>query len=144
MKVYGYEYQGTALHITSMTSFFDANMALMDGDIRKELFNPDRPVYTKLRDDMPAKYGLGSKVENSLVADGCIIDGEVENCILFRGVKVKKGAVVKNCVLMQDTEVGENATLSYVVTDKDVNIDRERSLMGYKTYPVYIAKGSKV
>ena len=144
LNVYGYEFKGTAIHITSMTSFFDANMALMDGEVRQELFNPDKPIYTKLRDDMPAKYGLGSSVSNSLVADGCIIDGEVENCILFRGVKVKKGAVVKNCVLMQDTEVGENATLSYVVTDKDVNIDRERSLMGYKTYPVYIAKGSKV
>lgn len=144
MKVYGYEFKGQAFQMTSLASYFESNMALMEPKIREELFDPDSPIYTKVRDDMPAKYGLGCIVSNSLIADGCIIDGEVENCILFRGVKVKKGAKVKNCVLMQDTVIGENSQLNFVVTDKNVVVDRDRTLMGYQTYPVYIAKESKV
>ena len=116
----------------------------MDPKVRTQLFQPSRPIYTKVRDDMPAKYGLGSQISNSIVADGCIIDGEVENCVLFRGVKVKKGAKLKNCVIMQDTVVGENTRLDYVVADKNVVFENDRTLMGYQTYPVYVSKGSKV
>ena len=83
-------------------------------------------------------------VENSLIADGCVVDGEVENCILFRGVKIAKGSKVSNCVIMQDTVIGENCRLNYVITDKDVQIRSERSLMGFQSYPVFIAKGSVV
>ena len=144
-KVYAYEFEGTALQITSLASYFDANLALMDPKVRTELFmNSKQPVYTKNRDDMPAKYGLGSKVQNSLVADGCIIDGEVENCVIFRGAQIKKGAKLKNCVIMQDTVVGENSELNYVVADKLVTVESGRKLAGYETYPVYIAKYSKV
>lgn len=144
LRVYGYEFKGQCFQITSLSSYFNSNMALMDPKVRGELFDPNSPVYTKVRDDMPAKYGLGSSVENSLVADGCVIDGEVVNSILFRGVKIKKGAKVKNCVIMQDAVVGENSMLNYVVTDKNVFVDKDRTLMGYQTYPVYIAKDSKV
>ena len=93
---------------------------------------------------MSAKYGLDAKVSNSLVADGCVIDGEVENSIIFRGVRIAKGACVKNSIIMQSGIVGKNVLLDYVITDKDVTITDSRSLMGYKTYPVYIAKGSRV
>ena len=79
-----------------------------------------------------------------IVADGCVIDGEVENCVLFRGVKIGKGAKVRNCVIMQDTVIGANSRLDYVVADKNVEIEENRTLMGYQTYPVYIAKESKV
>ena len=144
-KVFGYEFKGTAFQVTSLASYFDANLALMDPKVRKELFiNPKKPIYTKNRDDMPTKYGLGSKAENSIVADGCVIDGEVENCILFRGAKVGKGAKLKNCVVMQDTVIGANSELNYVVVDKNVVIDSGRKLAGYETYPVYIAKNSHV
>ena len=119
-------------------------MELMSSEIRDDLFNAQRPIYTKVRDDMPARYGLGSVVKNSLIANGCVIDGEVENCILFRGVKIDKGAKVKNCVIMQDTVIGANSRLDYVVADKNVEIEENRTLMGYQTYPVYIAKESKV
>ncbi len=144
-KVYGYEYEGVSYQITSLTSYFDANIALMDPKVRNELFmNPKQPIYTKNRDDMPAKYGLGSNVSNSLVADGCIIDGEVENCIVFRGVQIKKGAKVKNCVIMQDTVIGENADINYVVLDKKVEVSAGQKMSGTETYPFYIAKNTKV
>ena len=119
-------------------------MALMDPKVRAQLFPADRPIYTKVRDDMPAKYGLGSSVENSIVADGCVIDGEVENCVLFRGVRVKKGAKLKNCVIMQDCVIGEGTKLEYVVADKNVEFDMNRNMAGSSSYPVYVAKGSRV
>ena len=144
LRVIGYEFKGVAYQISSFEAYFNANMGLMDPRVRAELFNPNRPIYTKVRDDMPAKYGLNSYATNCLVADGCVIDGEVENCVLFRGVKIGKGAKVRNCVIMQDTVIGANSRLDYVVADKNVEIEENRTLMGYQTYPVYIAKESKV
>lgn len=143
-KFYGYELTGYSAVITSMDDYFAANMALMEPKVRAELFNGSRPIYTKVRDDMPSKYGLGSSVKNSLIAQGCIIDGEVENCVISKGVHIGKGAKVSNCVIMQDTQIGEHANLNYVVCDKDVVIKDERALMGYQSYPIYIAKTSVV
>ena len=115
-------------------------MDLLDPKNCAHLFDKSRPVYTKIRDDMPSIYGLGSSVKNSLIADGCIIDGEVENSILFRGVRVEKGAVVKNSILMQGTFVAQNSSLNCVVTDKSVVITPSKTLSGAENYPVYIGK----
>lgn len=143
-RVYGYEFTGFAQQINCTNAYFEANMALMTPKVRNQLFNPERPIYTKVRDDMPARYGLGSTVANSLIADGCVIEGEVENCVLFRGVKVGKGAKLSNCVIMQDSQIGANCKMNYVITDKDVVIKDDRSLMGFQSYPVFISKGSIV
>lgn len=144
LRICGYEYTGAAYTITSFSSYFNANMALMDPKVRNSLFVPDHPIYTKVRDEMPARYGLGSSASNSIIADGCIIDGEVENCILFRGVTVKKGAKLRNCVIMQNCVIGENTKLDYVVADKNVVFANNRTMAGYQTYPVYVAKGGQV
>lgn len=144
LKVCGYEISDTAFIISAFDSYFNANMALMDPRVRTDLFNSARPIYTKVRDDMPTRYGLGSSVKNSIIADGCVIEGEVENSVLFRGVKVSKGAKVKNCVLMQDSYLGENVRLDYVVSDKNVNFSDNKTLMGYHSYPIFIQKNSKV
>ena len=93
---------------------------------------------------MPARYGLGSTVSNSIIADGCVVEGTVENCILFRGVKVGKETRLENCVIMQDSVIESGCRLSHVIVDKDVIIREERSLMGFQSYPVYISKGSVV
>lgn len=143
-NVYGFEFTGYCSSITSLDTYFKTNMSLMDPLVRADLFNSDRPIFTKVRDDMPSKYGLGSSVNNSLIAQGCVIEGEVENSIISKGVHIGKGAKVDNCIIMQDTKIGENARLSYVICDKDVVIKNERALMGYDTYPIYIAKDSTV
>lgn len=143
-RVYAHEFTGFMQVISSMNSYFEANMALMLPQVRSQLFCPDRPIYTKVRDDMPARYGLGCHVSNSLIADGCQVDGEVHNCVLFRGVKVGKGAKLENCVIMQDSIIGRDSHLNYVVIDKDVEIKQERTLMGFQSYPVFISKGSTV
>lgn len=140
LNIYGFEAKGYATTIDSMQTYFKANMELLNPANCDELFNPQRPVYTKVRDDMPAIYGLGSDVKNSLIADGCIIDGEVENSILFRGVRVEKGAVVKNSIVMQGSYIAENASLNCVVADKSVVITPHKTLSGAENYPVYIGK----
>ena len=126
-----------------MKSYFDENMKLLEDENLDALFNPN-PIYTKIRDDNPTRYINGSKVKNVMAADGCIIEGEVENSILFRGVKIAKGAKVRNCVLMQDTVVGEGCDLEYVITDKNVTISADKEIKGTNTFPVYAAKFQKI
>lgn len=108
--------------VSSVQAYYDVSMKLLEYESRHKLFSKQFPVYTKERDDMPTLYGPESTSKNSLVADGCIIDGTVENCIIFKGTKIAKGAVVKNSILMQDTVIGENTNLNYVISDKNVNI----------------------
>ncbi|MBR2807004.1 MAG: glucose-1-phosphate adenylyltransferase subunit GlgD [Oscillospiraceae bacterium] len=137
-------HKGFVKRIYSMRSYFEASMSLLDADVRAELFTPDKPIYTKVHDDPPVKYGLESKVANSLLADGCMIEGTVENSILSRGVKVGKGAVVKNCILLQDTVVGDGADIEYVIADKEVTISDGTELKGHESYPLYLKKYEKV
>src|SRR5699024_5175657 len=130
--------------ISDMKSYFDENMRLLEGDNVEALFDPANPIYTKIRDDNPSRYLTGSKVKHSLLADGCVIEGVVENSVLFRGCQVKKGAVVKNCVLMQDTVVEANSSVEYVVTDKNVHITADKKLSGTESFPVFVAKNHTV
>ena len=118
-------------------------MKLLEDENLDALFAPN-PIYTKIRDDNPTRYINGSKAKNVMVADGCVIEGEVENSILFRGVHIGKGAKVKNCVLMQDTVVEDNASVEYVITDKDVTITEGKSLTGNDSFQVFVAKGQTV
>lgn len=142
--VYCHPVKGCSLAVHDLKSYFDSNMRLLDQRVRSELFDPERPVYTKVRDEVPAKYGLSARVENSLVADGCIIEGEVKNSIIFRGVRVGKGSRVENCILMQSTVVEDNASLDYVITDKNVMVRTGRKLAGYLTFPLFIPKDQHI
>ena len=143
LDIQGYCYDGYVAFIHDMKSYFDENMRLLEADNLDALFGPG-PVWTKIRDDNPTRYIKGAKVSNVMAADGCVIEGEVENSVLFRGVKVAKGAKVKNCVLMQDTVVGEGANLEYVITDKDVTITSGKSLVGTDSFQVFVAKKQTV
>ena len=141
-KICAYRYDGYYSLIGSLAGYFECNMKLLDAGARKGLFAVDnRPIYTKVRNSAPAKYCESSSVKGSLVADGCIIEGTVENSILFRGVKVGKGTVIKNCILLQDTYVGDNVKLNCVISDKNVVIKDYRNLSGHPTMPFYIDKG---
>ncbi len=144
LKVFGYRFDGYYSQIDGIQAYYQANMDLMNKEVRTELFNLTDPIYTKVRDDAPAVYGLEASAKNSLIADGCVIEGTVENSVLFRGVKVGKGAVIKNCILMQDTEVGDKCELNYVLADKNVKVGNYRSLCGTVDYPVFVNKNSAV
>lgn len=144
LKIKIYEYDNYFSKLNSPESYFKSNMALLEPENARKLFVPKRSIYTKVSDNAPVKYDLDSKVSNSLIADGCIIEGEVENSVLFRGVKVCKGAKVKNCILMQGTVVGDNAELNYLITDKNVSICENHILTSSPQYPMYVGKGASV
>lgn len=144
LRVFGYEHKGYTDKIDSLKSYYKNNMIFLDADIRRDLFNHENPVYTKTKDRAPAKYGPEAIVENSFISDGCRIEGTVVNSILSRGVKIKKGAVVKNSVIMQDSVVCENVYLDHVVFDKEVCVSENRKLIGQDSYPLAIEKGGKI
>ena len=143
-KIMGYEHRNFFTRIDSIHSYYEANKMLLDSEKRNALFNKSMPVYTKIGDNGPVKYGLESNIKNSLIADGCIIEGTVENSILFRGVKVGKGTVVKNSIILQGTKIGENCSISSGITDKNVEISSDKVLTGSETYPLYIGRNSKI
>lgn len=143
-RIFGYELEGYSVRVDSLQTYYDSNMELLEAENRGRLFLKTRPIYTKVRDEVPAKYGLNSTVTNSLVADGCVIDGEVENSILFRNVYIEKGAKVKNSIIMQGTIIRKDSSLNCVITDKDVIVSETRNLSGSPNYPIYISKNVKV
>lgn len=143
-KVYGYKYDGYYEIIDGMKTYYKANQEMMGRDVRRNLFSLDKPIYTKVRDVAPAKYGIDANVKGSLIADGCIIDGTVENSVLFRGVTVGKGAVIKNSIVMQGTVIEEKAAFINGISDKDVTLTKNRTITGSADYPVFITKGASV
>lgn len=143
-KIAAWEFNGYIKKINSIRDFFNANMDLLDRSVREELFSKFGPIYTKVLDEVPARYRDTAMVSNSLIADGCDIEGNVENSILFRGVQIAKGAKVSNSIIMQGTKIGENVNLNYVLSDKDVIFNDNRFLAGYDLLPTYIKKGSNV
>ena len=145
LRVFGYEYKGVYMHISNMENYYQNNIKLLNNDVRSALFElPNHGIYTKVRDSAPTKYGNNVYVENSFIADGCVIEGQVINSILFRGVKVGAGTVIKDSILMQDTIVGNNVNLTAVITDKNVIISDRNNLMGCEKIPYYIGKGSRI
>ena len=143
-SIYGYKYDGYFKRINDLDSYYDANMSLLERSNRTALFTNTKPIYTKVKDNCPTKFGIDSKVKNSLIADGCIIEGTVENSVIFRGVKIGKGAVVKDCIIMQDTVIGEDCSMSCIIVDKDVNISNGKILSASKTKPFFIAKKTNI
>ncbi|MDE6557787.1 MAG: glucose-1-phosphate adenylyltransferase subunit GlgD [Clostridia bacterium] len=142
-KIYGYKLDGYYSNINSLPAFYRANMDLLNKDIRNAIFG-DRDVYTKVNDAPPAKITATAKVSNSLIHDGCLIEGTVENCILFRNVKVGEGTHLKNCIIMSENVIGEDCNLQYVVTDKDCTVGNGVTLAGCEQQPYFINKGSRI
>ena len=144
LNIMGYKFDGFIARLESIENYFAGNMALLNPDVQADLFNPRHPIYTKVKDEVAARYSVSAQVKNSLVADGCIIEGQVENCVLFRGVHVKPGARVFNSIIMQGSELGENTLLDHVILDKGVKILPGRSLQGYDSFPIVIRKNQTV
>lgn len=144
IKINVYEFKGVVLRNTSVASYFKNNFKLFDYDVRKNIFNPRAPIYTKVRDEAPAYYGKNSEVDDCLVADGCVINGKAEKCVIFRDVEIEEGASVKNSVIMQGVKIGKGSCIENVILDKDVEIGSERTLIGASNSPLIISKGEKI
>ena len=131
IKVKGYHFTGDMPFIHSIDSYFSSNMAFLNPKILHSFFYNDWDIYTKVKHEAPVKYGKDANVSNSLLANGCTIEGIVENSIIFRGVNIGKGAVVKNSIIMQKGDIEEGAYVENVVADKQVTITKHSVVVGY-------------
>ncbi len=139
-----YPFAGVALYNDTIEEYFTNSMALINKDVRHDLFRYNHPVYTKVRDRVPTYYGENCEVEDCIVADGCMLEGQVEDSILFRNVTICEGAKVENCVVMNDTVIGEGAELKNVILDKDVTVRPGAKLMGTGKNPIIVKRGETV
>ena len=144
LSIHVYEYNGVALYNESTEEYFANSMSLLKKDIRDGIFNSHHPIFTKVRDRVPTYYGEDCEIENSLLADGCVLDGKVEDSVLFRNVTICADAEVENCVIMNDTVVGEGAKLEYVILDKNVTVSPKAKLVGTAKNPIIIKRGETV
>ena len=144
LKLQSYIFKGFAAQIRSVREYYDRSMQLLDPAIRADLFCPERPILAKGADKSSTYVSEVGVCVNSLVGEGCHIEGVVENSILFPGVVVEAGAEVRNCVLFKETVVRKGAKLCYTIADKGVEIEAGHTLMGQATYPIVLAKNSKV
>ncbi len=137
-------FQGPALFNESVEEYYRNSLALIDPDLRHDIFGYNHPVYTKVRDRVPTYYGENCQLDNCLVADGCMLDGDVKNSLLFRQVTVKEGAAVENCLIMNDCVIEEGCLLKNVILDKDVTVRKGAKLVGTATTPVIVKRGETV
>lgn len=140
LKIYGYKFNGYWRNISSIRLYYRCNMELLNPAVLNELFSENGRVYTKVKDEVPAKYNDEADVKNSIIADGCIIEGTVENSVLFRGVTIKKGAIIRDSIIMQGTIIDERASLDYAILDKSVVLTSGKSLKGEPNWPIIIGK----
>jgi len=145
-RIFAYKFDGYKKKIDSIKSFFEFNLELLNPDVRAELFGKEsgKSIYTKVKDSVPTKYGKDADVKNSFIADGCEIEGSVENCIIFRGVKIGKGTVVKNSIIMQKSQIMDNCTVENAIFDKEVILMSGKNMVGERTYPLVIGKRTVV
>ena len=144
LKVYGVPHEGYVGRLTSLNSYYNINMDMLREDVRRDLFKAENPIYTKVKDEPPVRFLENAEVRNSLMGDGCEINGTVEDSILFRGVTVAPGAHIKGCIIMQDTEIQENCQLENMIIDKSCTIRRGKRLIGAPDYPIIIKKGAVI
>ncbi len=144
LNIRGWRYDGYVARIDSVNTYFQHSMELLNAPEAKDLYNKDHPIYTKVKDEISAKYGGHADVHNVVMADGCYVNGTVENSILFRGVTVERGAVVKNAILMQGSVVRAGAKLDHVILDKNVTVREGRTLTGYEGIPLVFRKNLTV
>ena len=144
VSVNAYAFDGVAMFNESVEEYFRNSMALIEKDVRNDLFGGAHPIYTKVRDRGPTYYGEGCEIEDCLIADGCMLEGEVEDSILFREVTIGKGAEVENCIIMNDAVIGEGAELKYVILDKNVTVTPGAKLIGTKKSPIIVKRGETV
>jgi len=144
LRIMAFEHKGYVGMLRSIPAYFNVNMDLLDPKIREELFSTRNRIFTKTKDSVPAKYTRTAQVKRSLIANECVIEGSVENSVLFRNVYIGKGASIKNSIILPGAEVADDAELEYVILDKNVSVRRRCRLVGNENYPVVIGKGGRV
>ncbi|NLJ93921.1 MAG: hypothetical protein GX326_00275, partial [Clostridiaceae bacterium] len=141
LRIEGFKVNKPVLRINSIATYFSSSMKLLDVNVWKSLFKSESKVYTKVKNEAPARYLSGNSVVNSLISDGCDIAGSVHNSIIFRGVNIGNHCKIENCIIMQDAQIMDGAELNNVIIDKDTVIRAGVRLQGTREHPVVIGKG---
>ena len=144
LKANIYPFEGVALFNESTEEYFRNSLAVLDADVRHDLFHPDRTIYTRPRNETPAYVGAEGKVNDSIIGDGSVINGQVEHSVIFRGCHIDRSALVRDSILLQDVNVGAGAQLSYVILDKDVRVRPGARLVGTPAHPVIVKRGEVI
>ena len=143
-KIKGFEHDGFAEIIYSVKDYYETSMKTLDREISRDIFNVQRPIMTRNKDSVPTLYHYNAKIENSVIADGCHIDGTVRNSIIFRNVTVEAGAVIENSIVMQNSVIGAGSTLDCVILDKNITVSANKHLCGAEEYPYVFVKDTKI
>lgn len=144
ISVHVYQFDGVVLRNNTIAKYLKNNLLLTDETIREGIFQHSRPIYTKVHDEIPAYYAEGSVVDECVVADGCIIEGDVEHSVLFRKVNIGEGSKVAGSIVMQGTRIGKNVHIEHAIIDKDVVITDGVRLVGAPNSPIIIKKGETI
>lgn len=143
-KVMAYEYRGFVRCIDSYEAYYKTSLEFLDMDVSTQVFKSTWPIFTNTNDTPPTKYKKNAEVKKSFVANGAIIDGTVEECVLSRDVVIGKGAVVKNCIILSGSKICPGAHLENVIIDKDAKVEKKTELIGDPTQPLYVKEGDVV
>lgn len=144
LKIKKYRLDGYSRKISTINEYHDASLEMLKDDVRLALFNQETPIYTKDKDTTPTRYLSNGSVKNCFVADGCVIDGEIENSVIFRSVHIKKGSKIKNSIILQQSDIGENVELENVIIDKKVMIRDNKRLIGTEEFPIVVGKNKVI
>lgn len=140
LNVRAYEFKGYLSCINSLKSYYDANMDFLNSEVNKEIFYGNRHIYTKPKDEGPTQYTNKSSVKNSLVANGCYIEGKVEDSIIARRVYIGPGVKIKNSIILQGASINSGCQLENVIADKKIDIEKEEICIGSKKWPIVMVK----
>lgn len=140
LDVRGVSHRGYFASITDFKSYYDANMALIDIKAAKALFDEEWPVYTRTNNSSPTHYFKTADIKTSVVSNGCMIEGTVENSIIGRGCIIHKGAVVKNSIILAGAEIGEGVYVENQVVDKRAKLLHVKEVISDPEYPGYIKR----
>ncbi len=144
LKIQGYQVKGFVAAITSLPEYFKVSMKLRDHKTAQQLFRPGWPIYTQTNDSCPTRFAGDAKVNNSVVANGSVIEGTVEGSIISRNVTISKGAEVKDSIILPGAFIGENAKLDHVVVDKYAIVHHVKKLEGTDEEPVYVKRRDRI
>ena len=140
LDIRGVAHKGYFAAITDFKSYYDANLELLDVAKAKELFSDDWTFNTQTTDSCPAHYFEGAVIRNSMVANGSLIEGTVENSVIGRGVEIRKGAVIRNCVILGHTIIGEGVHLECQVVDKWAQLIHVKEIIADPENPGYVKR----
>ena len=144
LRINGYAFKGMVYCVNSLRSYFKANIELRTHAKARELFKEDWPIHTRTNDSAPSQYMPEAKIRGCSIANGCHIEGHVENCVIGRNVIIKRGAVVKNSVILPGAYIGEGAKLDHVIVDKAAIVNHVKKLVGTDDSPIYVKRRDRI